>query len=114
MHSSRMRTTRSSSPGGGAWPVPPNFPLGCGAGPDHPQLPPWLWRPPPHDQAPPGPGTPLGPDPHPLWTEFLTHASENVTFPQTSFAGGNKYILIIINDHTDDKLLQVKFWYRLS
>ena len=29
------------------------------------------------------PGTP------PLWTEFLTHAYENITLPQTSFAGGN-------------------------
>ena len=28
------------------------------------------------------PGTP------PLWTEFLTHASENITLSQTSFAGG--------------------------
>ena len=25
----------------------------------------------------------------PLWTEFLTHASENISLPQTSFAGGN-------------------------
>ena len=25
----------------------------------------------------------------PPWTEFLTHASENITLPQTSFAGGN-------------------------
>ena len=25
-----------------------------------------------------------------LWTEFLTHASENINLPQTSFAGGNK------------------------
>ena len=32
---------------------------------------------------------PPRPDPHPLWTEFLTHASENITLPQTSFAGGN-------------------------
>ena len=24
------------------------------------------------------------------WTEFLTHASENITLPQTSFAAGNK------------------------
>ena len=23
------------------------------------------------------------------WTEFLTHAAENITLPQTSFAGGN-------------------------
>ena len=27
-------------------------------------------------------------DPPPLWTEFMTHASENITLPQTSFAGG--------------------------
>ena len=26
----------------------------------------------------------------PPWTEFLTHASQNITLPQTSFAGGNK------------------------
>ena len=32
---------------------------------------------------PPRPGTPL-------WTEFLTHAYENITLPQTSFAGGNE------------------------
>ena len=25
----------------------------------------------------------------PSWTEFLTHATENITLPQTSFAGGN-------------------------
>ena len=25
----------------------------------------------------------------PLWTEFLTHVTENITLPQTSFAGGN-------------------------
>ena len=29
------------------------------------------------------------PPPHPLWTKFLTHATENITLPQTSFAGGN-------------------------
>ena len=27
-------------------------------------------------------------EPPPLWTEFLTHASENITLSQTSFAGG--------------------------
>ena len=26
----------------------------------------------------------------PLWTELLTHSCENITLPQTSFAGGNK------------------------
>ena len=129
MHSSRMRTARSSSRWGG-WPVPLqlppwvwawtrspsssplgvgldqtplNFSLGCGPGPDPPQLPPWLWawtRSPSTSplvvglETPLGPGTlpprtrhPLGPG-TPLWTEFLTHASENITLPQTSFAGG--------------------------
>ena len=33
--------------------------------------------------------TPPVTHPSPLWTEFLTHASENITLPQTSFAGGN-------------------------
>ena len=47
---------------------------------------PW-YQEPPQDQTPlpPGPGTPL-------WTETLTHATENITLPQTSFAGG-KYKL---------------------
>ena len=27
----------------------------------------------------------------PLWTEFLTHASENITLLQTSFAGGKNH-----------------------
>ena len=35
---------------------------------------------------------------YPLWTEFLTHASENTTLPETSFAGGNKE-----NDHANVK-----------
>ena len=29
-------------------------------------------------------------DTHPLWTEGMTHACENITLPQTSFASGNK------------------------
>ena len=33
----------------------------------------------------------------PLWTEFLTHASENITLPQTSFAGGNKSICVALS-----------------
>ena len=28
----------------------------------------------------------------PPWTEFLTHASENITLPQTLFAGGNNKV----------------------
>ena len=47
MHSSRTRTTRSSScrrAGGGRLDlIPLNFPLGCGPGPDPPQFPPWVW-----------------------------------------------------------------------
>ena len=27
--------------------------------------------------------------PPPPWTEFLTHATENITLPKTSFTGGN-------------------------
>ena len=30
------------------------------------------------------------PETQALWTEFLTHAYENITLPQTMFAGGNK------------------------
>ena len=37
----------------------------------------------------PSPGCGPG-DPPPPWTEFLTHASENITLPATSFAGGKK------------------------
>ena len=101
--------------------IPLNFPLGCEPGPDPPKLPPWLWawtRSP--SNSPLGVGlktckacwdtTPLetcckacwdttcnacwdSTPPLPLWTEFLTHASENITLPQTSFGGG-KYDFI--------------------
>ena len=38
----------------------------------------------------PGPGISACTEADPtLWTEFLTHASENITLAQTSFAGGN-------------------------
>ena len=33
---------------------------------------------------------PVGRLPSPTWTEWLTDASKNITFPQTSFVGGNK------------------------
>ena len=79
MHSSRMRTARSSKRrGGGLQHVPPQ------------KQTPWDHAPPsgpctPQDHAPlPGPCT------SPLRTEFLTHAYENITLPQTSFSGGNK------------------------
>ena len=31
----------------------------------------------------------------PPWTKFLTHASENITLPQTSFAGGKNSIKLV-------------------
>ena len=34
----------------------------------------------------------------PLWTEFLTHASENITLPQTSFAGGKNQGILTTED----------------
>ena len=79
-----MHTARSTSRGGGGLASSPSTsPLGVGLDQIPLNFPPWLWawRPLTRDQAPPGPGTPL-------WTEFLTHASENITLPQTSFAGG--------------------------
>ena len=97
-----------SPPGADPWEQAP--PLGVGletSHPDRPQLPPWVWawRPPWADppQLPPWvwawkPARHAGIPPcckacwdttTPLWTEFLTHATENITLPQTSFAGGN-------------------------
>ena len=152
MHSSKIRTTRSSSrlPGGclpqcmlGYPPrCGPGDPPGCepgdsppGVGLETPQCEPgdtppwvWAWRPPtrcgPGDppQARPlnfplgcGPGdlqdmlgyhpldtckacwdtscnACLDTTPHQPWTEFLTHVSENITLPQTSFAGGKNLL----------------------
>ena len=121
MHSSRMRTARSSSHHGGSL-HPPRVctPTPLEQAPpwlDPPQLPPWVWawRPssgqiplgcgpenlqgmlnstPPswrpaarHAGIPPAMHTGIAPPPQ---TKFLTHASENITLPQTSFAGGNK------------------------
>ena len=119
MHSSRMRTARSSSHHGGGrgeglntpwsrhppeqapplaagtpWSrhppgqIPLNFPLGvalktCKACWDTPWIP--AAR---HAGIPPARHVGIVP-PLPPWTEFLTHASENITLPQTSFAGGN-------------------------
>ena len=68
-----------------------------------PQLPPWVWTWKPARHA--GILPPLWCKAYwgttcnacwdttpPLWTEFLTHATENITMPQTSFALGNKKI----------------------
>ena len=103
MHSSRMRTARSSScwgefnfplgcrPGSDPPQFPPlgvgldliplNFQLGCGPGPDPPQFPPWLWTWTWSPSISPfglGLEAPPGPDPPsrhpPLWTEWQTGA----------------------------------------
>ena len=82
MHSSMMRTARHSSRPGGSPPVPPTPrsrpPLGADPPPE--QTPPEQTPPEqtPPEQAPPWEQAPS------LWTEFLTQASENITFPQTS------------------------------
>ena len=104
-------------------PCGPGDPFGCGpgdppgCGPGEPLYvglkdPPWVWarRPPGQTPQPPH-GCGSGDHPgdlqgmlgyhlqgvlgyHPPWTEFLKHASVNITLPQTSFAGGNKSISI--------------------
>ena len=121
MHSSRIRTARSSGrPGGGLhtplgadtpplWPHPPNFPPGCGPG----NLQGMLGYPPPRDLCFLLQGM-LGYPPRDLLQGILGYhlqymlgyhpsppncgqnswhnASENITLPQTSFAGGNNSI----------------------
>ena len=72
MHSSRMRTARSSSrPEGGS---PPGSPSGPGI--------------PPPGADPPGPGTPR--TRHPLPGEQNDRQVQKYYLPQTSFAGGKK------------------------
>ena len=122
MHSSRMRTTRSSSCllGGclpqcmlrsaqvWAWiPLPWRTARHAGIPPlqrpaRHAGIPPPPpWRPARHAGIPPPPpgdlqgmlGYQLQCMPPPC-TEFLTHVTENITLPQTSFAGGNETGLI--------------------
>ena len=115
MHSSRMRTTRSSScrgspPGTTPGPVTPQD-----QAPHWDQASPWHQTPPQGPGIPPGPGIPLGPGPpgpggpvlggclvpgvgqappgsrHPLSGQ--THTCKHITLPQTSFAGGNNLII---------------------
>ena len=80
-----MRTARSSSrPGGeeGGGGSPPGTSPGADPQTRHtPDQAPSPW-----DQASPRPHTPRPGTPH-QWTEFLAHACENITLPQTSFAG---------------------------
>ena len=83
MHSSRMRTAHSltvfhSIHGGGVGCLP-NTPGGSP-----------LWMQTPLEANPPGHLTwDACWEANPLWTEGMTHACENITLPQTSFAGGN-------------------------
>ena len=121
MHSSRMRTAHGSShPQGGeglpqcmlGYTPPPR----CGPG-DPPtrcwpgEPPPWLdpsisplgvglETPPPLETCkaysdagiPPAMHAGIPPPPY-SWTEFLTHATENITLPQTSFAGNKNFVV---------------------
>ena len=85
MHSSRMRTARSSSRPGGLHQAPP-------PGPDpplsrHPPGPDPRGPDPRRAGTPPGPGTPPGTR-HP--PSGQTDTCKHITLPQTSFAGGNK------------------------
>ena len=117
MHSSRMRTAHSSRHGGGLASspstsplgvgldhIPLNFPLGCGPGDCQRSGTPWDQY--PWDKHPPGPGNPprtrhppqtrhpWDQAPPPLWTETLTHATQNITLPQTLLAGGKNSCLL--------------------
>ena len=77
----------------------------------HPnQAPPWDQTPPfprtrpfwdqtPQDQVPPGTRTLPQEQAPPLWTETLTHATENITLSQTSFADGNKLVRKVPENH---------------
>ena len=106
-----MRTARSSIHWGGLHQAPPpradppgadtpeqTHPLGA----DTPQeqTTPRADTPPKSRHIPPGADTPLGADTPPEQTSpppgsgFLTHAYENITLPQTSFAGGNKKLAV--------------------
>ena len=77
MHSSRMRTAR-------LLPVSPSMHCSRGV-----YLVRGMYLVPGGQEVCPCPGVPAQVLPHPPRTEFLTHASENITLPQTSFAGGN-------------------------
>ena len=72
MHSSRMRTARSLTDRISWYQAREGM---CGMHAHQACTPP-ACTPPSHAHLPP-------------WTEFLTHASENITLPETSFASGN-------------------------
>ena len=109
-HPPGTRPHEQAGPLGLGTPLRPGIPLGPGTPLDqappvtrHPKgaetlqeqtpPPPRSRHTPPRPGTPLGPGNPLGPGTlragTPLWTEFLTHASENITWPQISFTGGN-------------------------
>ena len=125
MHSSRMRTARSLTishsichacpPCHTCLPTPPAthaphhaHPLPCMPLPYTPPAryapnamhtplpctPPTMHTPPPHMPPPCMPPCHAHPPP---WTETLTHATQNITLPQTSFAGGKyEYSCLLI------------------
>ena len=71
-----------------------------------------------HYACPPTMHVPLPPPLHPppLWTEWLTHASENITLSQTLFAGGKYYDKICVaipTWHSDKDMGQDFFTHSL-
>ena len=111
IHSSGMRTARSSKPSGGS---PPGTPPGAGT--------PWSRYPldqtppeqaPPQDQTPLGAGTPLGPDPPqeqasprdqtPPSTNRITDTCKNITFSQLRLRAVTNHISALYNYPLTDK-----------
>ena len=86
MHSSRMRTTRSSSCPGGSPPGTSREQTPPGADPPPPQS-----RPPTARHAGIPPAMHAGMPPPPV--NRMTDRCKNITLPQTSFAGGKNSIV---------------------
>ena len=94
-----MRTARSSSRPGVSPPAPPILWPGTPLDQVHPEPgTPWDQAPPPDQAAPrtrhtlPGADTPRAR--HPPWGQ--THACKHITLPQTSFAGGNEWLIAMV------------------
>ena len=105
MHSSRMHTARSCSrPGAGVslhqeppWQQAPPLPRS--------RHPPWTRHHPQTRHPTPGSDTPPRDQTSPPWTKFLTHTSQNITLPQTSFAGGKNFFSHFIRFQSNTGIL---------
>ena len=84
--------------------------------PPQPCMPPTTTHTPHNHACPPQPRMPPRTmhAPLPLWTEFLTHASENITLPQTSFAGGKYKLLLSVCISANASLLSNILSYYLA